>query len=202
MHRGVLTGSTPDRGAPKAGAIVPYSSGPAAGKAVYDTLSDTSWLLDANLAAVEPLGVRGTMSMAATRNHKAITLPLLATGGALHSSAVERWVAGLSSAGFGGGRSWTLPAPSDLERLYLDLGLAPGNPAFVTTGTCGPFKNFQPFFYWACHAGTLPGRCDYEHFENLRAGIKMRWSFNFDTGFQGTSQERKKYYVLVYHPGR
>jgi len=30
----------------------------------------------------------------------------------------------------------------------------------------------------------------------------MRWSFNFDTGFQGTSQETKQYYVTVYFPGQ
>jgi hypothetical protein len=37
---------------------------------------------------------------------------------------------------------------------------------------------------------------------NLRDDIAMRWSFNFDTGFQGTSQETKRYYLTMYYPGR
>ena len=201
LYRGVLPGSTPEPAASKTAGVVAYVAGPAAGKVVYDNIADASWLLDANLPATEPFSIHGTLSVAATKNFKAITLPLLAPGGALHDSAAQRWVADLSAAGFGGGRAWILPALSDLERLYQDLKLAPGNPALVNTGTCGPFKNFQPFFYWACHTGQTPGHCDYEHYTNIRSGIKMRWSFNFDTGFQGTSQETKKFFVLLYHPG-
>ena len=28
----------------------------------------------------------------------------------------------------------------------------------------------------------------------------MEWSFNFDTGFQGTDQATKQFYVTVYYP--
>ncbi len=199
MHAGVLPGSAPERGAAKTGAVVAYASGQAAGRAVYDSVSGTSWLLNANLAATESFGVGGTTDIPATGNDNAITLPLLAPGGALHFSAVEKWVAGLSAVGYAGGRAWSLPALSDLQRLYADLGLAPGNPALLASDRFGSFQNFQPFFYWACHSSS-GGRCDYEHFQRVRAGIKMRWSFNFDTGFQGTSQETKQYFVLVYHP--
>ena len=134
MHAGVLPGSAPERGAAKTGAVVAYASGPAAGKAVYDTVSVTSWLLNANLAATESFGVGGTADIPATGNDNAITLPLPAPGGALHVNAAEKWVAGLSSVGYAGGRAWSLPALSDLQRLYADLGLAPGNAALLASG--------------------------------------------------------------------
>ena len=47
-----------------------------------------------------------------------------------------------------------------------------------------------------------PALCDYGRVLNVRNKIAMRWSFNLDTGFEGTAQETKQYYVMVYYPGR
>ena len=44
---------------PSGSGVVPYRSGPGAGRAVYDTVTGTSWTLDANLAAATNFGVRG-----------------------------------------------------------------------------------------------------------------------------------------------
>jgi hypothetical protein len=64
-------------------------------------------------------------------------------------------------------------------------------------------SNFQPFFYWACPKSAADAsQCDYGHVLNTRDNIAMRWSFNFDTRFQGTSQKTKQYYVTMYYPGR
>jgi hypothetical protein len=41
--------------------VLPYTSGGAAGKAVYDTCTSISWTLDANLAATENFGIIGNM---------------------------------------------------------------------------------------------------------------------------------------------
>jgi hypothetical protein len=96
-----------------------------------------------------------------------------------------------------------LPEIRDLESLYKGLGLAPGNRALLAEGRHGPFTRLQPYSYWACPQSLVaPNRCDYDKVLNVREGLAMRWSFNFDTGFQGTSQESKQYYVLIYHPGR
>ena len=29
----------------------------------------------------------------------------------------------------------------------------------------------------------------------------MEWSYNFDTGFQGTDLNPKQFYVMIYYPG-
>ncbi len=73
----------------------------------------------------------------------------------------------------------------------------------MPAGSTGPSRNFQPFFYWACPGSAAnPSKCDYGRVLNTRDNIAMRWSFNVDTGFQGTSQESKRYYVTMYYPGR
>ena len=200
MHRGLLPGSSILSGAT---GISRYTSGPAAGMAVYDAASGLSWPLDANLAATEAFGVSGTITIPHLPNHDAITTPSIAGGGAMHFQAVAAWLSGLNGSHYAGANHWVLPELADLETLYAHLGLVPGNLAFIVTGSTGPFRNIQPFFYWACPGSAAdPSRCDYSRVLNLRDNIAMRWSFNFDTGFQGTSQETKRYYVTVYYLGR
>jgi hypothetical protein len=200
MHRGLLPGSSIQSGAT---GISQYTSGPAASAAVYDAASGISWLLDANLAAVHAFGVSGSVTIPRKPIHDKITTAAIATGGAMHFQAVGAWLKGLGDSNYAGTNNWVLPELADLETLNAHLGLTPGNPALAASGTTGPFRNFQPFFYWACPKSTAdPTQCDYGRVLNVRENIAMRWSFNFDTGFQGTSQETKQYYVTVYYPGR
>ncbi len=200
MHRGLLSGSSVPIGV---AGIVRYTSGPAAGLAVYDAASGISWLLDANLAATQSFGVSGSITIPRAPNHDAITMPLIAAGGAMHFQAVGAWFKGLRSSHYAGTNEWALPELADLETLHAHLRLSSGNAAFIATGSTGPFRNFQPFFYWACpRSAATASQCDYGRALNVRDNVAMRWSFNFDTGFQGTSQERKRYYVTVYYPGR
>jgi hypothetical protein len=200
MHRGLLPGSSIARGA---AGVVPYTGGPAAGLAVYDIASGISWLLDANLAATQTFGVAGSIAIPRAPNHNAITMPAIAAGGAMHFQAIAAWLEGLGKANYAGAGKWVLPELADLATLHAHLGLSPGNADFMASGSTGPFRNFQPFFYWACpQSAAAPSRCDYGGALNMRDGVPMRWSFNFDTGFQGTSQETKQYYVTLYYPGR
>jgi hypothetical protein len=200
MHRGMLPGSSIQSGAT---GMAKYSSGPAAGAAVYDAVSGISWLLDANLAATRAFGVSGSVTIPRKPIHDRTTLPSIATGGAMHFQAVNAWLRGLGDSNYAGTKSWVLPELADLETLYAHLSLASGDPAFVVSGSTGPFRNFQPSFYWACPESVAdPSRCDYGRVLNVRNTIAMRWSFNFDTGFQGTSQETKRYYMTVYYHGR
>jgi hypothetical protein len=200
MHRGLLSGSSIQNGAT---GISSYTSGPAAGVAVYDAASGISWLLDANLAATHAFGVSGSVTISRKPIHDEITMPAIADGGAMHFEAVVAWLKGLRNSNYAGTNDWVLPELPDLETLHAHLGLPPGDRAFMASGSTGPFRNFQPFFYWACPKRAAdPAKCDYGRVLNMRDNIAMRWSFNFDTGFQGTSQETKRYYVMVYYPGR
>ncbi len=200
MHRGLLSGSATQSGA---SGVSSYKSGPAAGAAVYDAGSGISWLLDANLAATKTFGVSGSVAIPRKPISDEIRMPDIASGGAMHFQAIAAWLKKLGDSNYAGTNSWALPELADLETLNAHLGLAPGNPAFIAGGSVGPFRNFQPFFYWACPGSAAdPSHCDYGHVLNLRDDIAMRWSFNFDTGFQGTSQETKRYYLTMYYPGR
>ncbi|MBV9180308.1 MAG: DUF1566 domain-containing protein [Acidobacteria bacterium] len=200
MHRGLLSGSSVQSGAR---GLSKYAGGPAAGLAVYDAASGISWLLDANLAAIQPFGVSGSVTIPRKPIHDEITMAAVAVGGAMHFQAIGLWLKGLADSNYAGTNDWVLPELADLESLNAHVGLARGNPAFAASGSTGPFRNFQPFFYWACPKNTAaPSQCDYGRVLNVRDNIAMRWSFNFDTGFQGTSQETKNYYVTLYYPGR
>src|SRR5579864_3020323 len=181
MHRGLLPGSSIESGAT---GISTYTSGPAAGMAVYDAASRISWLLDANLAATQAFGASGSVRIPRKPIHDEITMPAIAAGGAMHFEAVGAWLKGLRISKYGGTDDWVLPELADLETLYGHLGLAPGDRAFTAGGRTGPFRKFQPFFYWACPKSAAdPSKCDYGRVLNTRDNIAMRWSFNFDTGF-------------------
>jgi hypothetical protein len=54
---------TPLGPVPPGKGVVPYLSGPGAGKAVYDTLTGLSWTLNANLAAFDNFGVTNTIAI-------------------------------------------------------------------------------------------------------------------------------------------
>src|SRR5579883_2110001 len=55
--------------------VVPYSSGPAAGSAVYDCNTGYTWLADANLAALNNFGITGNIAIKS--GSRTITAPLI-----------------------------------------------------------------------------------------------------------------------------
>ena len=203
---------------PSGNGVLPYSSGPAAGKAVYDSNTQITWLLDANLAASQDFEIAGTTEVKG--NNACVPAadcdffePLVNTSGAmLFGETTTAWLGqlnGLSPSGYAGESTWALPSTGDLKTLYDHLG--PPAQSLVSQTSVGPFQHLQPFFYWACvpydptgnRNGDSRSPCDFTMHagKNPSGGADMEWSYNFDTGFQGTDLNTKQFYVMIYYPG-
>jgi hypothetical protein len=200
--------------------VVPYLSGPGAGKAVYDTLTGLSWTLNANLPASDNFGVTNTITlppdMNVNTNGMAVTVPLVDTDGAVLLSATapvqsclkggvtsgltSQWLVAMNEAEYAGTNTWELPCDGDLTGLYNDLGIPAGDTSLEWPFAVGPFARLQPGFYWGCvraaGAGSN-GPCD---LTQNAPGNNFEWSFNFGDGFQGTDAAGKQFYVMVYYP--
>jgi hypothetical protein len=198
MRHGVIGATTPTG----SGTVVPYSSGSAAGKAVYDEHSQITWVLDANLAASRSFGVSGSTTVQSANG--ALTVPLINTSGAMLFATTSTWLAAMNHSGYAGASDWELPTRSDLQTLYSDLQLEAGDARMTKQGSVGPFTNLQPFFYWACmrdQDGSSQSPCNGNHAGmGPGGGTPMEWGFNLDIGFQGTDQSTKQFYVMVYYP--
>ena len=180
--------------------VLPYTSGPAAGLAVYDTVTGYSWALDANLAASNNFGVTGTTTITSKTNKMTYVVPLIDSDGAMLFSSVAGWIAGMQTAQYAGSKTWKLPNTQNLQTLYTDLGLQAGaTTALKSTASVGPFQNLQPGFYWSCErdpGGTAASPCDY----TLVPPGGLPYSFDFNDGFVGTDGPAKQFYVMVYFP--
>jgi hypothetical protein len=200
--------------------VLPYRSGPAAGKAVYDTVTGLSWPLNANLPAFDNFGVTQTTDIspdatANPTNGKTLTVPLVDKDGDVLLNAkvsmepcinggstggfTTQWILAMNRSEYAGTKDWELPCIADLQNLYNDMQIAAGDTRLETPFPVGPFWRLQPGFYWACSraAKTGPnGPCDYTQ----DAGGGLYWSFNFDDGFEGSDQPSKQFYVMVYYP--
>jgi hypothetical protein len=190
-------------GTPPAGSgVMPYTSGSAAGKAVYDTNKGISWTLDANLAALKNVGVTGTTSIGPAVDGSYLTVPLIDADGAMLFATIEPggWLTAMNQSQYAGTNNWTIPSLADLQTLYQDLNLQPGDTRLEVRGHVGLlFQNLQPFFYWACERdqnGNGQSPCD----PDLSPAAGFEFSFDFDNGFEGTDLDPKQFYVMVYYP--
>lgn len=177
--------------------LVPYISGPAAGKAIYDTQAQVTWALDADLARSDNFGVSGNTTIT-TAQGSILTVPLINTSGAMLFATANSWLTATNNISYAGTSNWTLPAPTDLHTLFSHLNLQPGDIRLTAQGSVGPFQNLQPFFYWACERdqnGDSRSPCN-----GNSPGMNMGWSFNLDNGFQATDDDTKEFYVEVYFP--
>jgi hypothetical protein len=210
----IARGALPD--APTSGTgLVAYSNK----LAVYDFTAQppVTWLLDANLAATDKLGLKGTTTVAGTApGSKTLTVPEIASNGTMTLNIANTWIGKLNSthwAGAGttvGGKTypiWMMPSDTDLSTLFNHLQLTVGDPRLLMSGTdVSPFKNFQPFFYWSCmrDPGTNQLPCNGQNAGTLHCksgGTPMEWAFNFDSGFLGTDENTKKFFFIAYSPG-
>ena len=206
--------------------VLPYRSGPGAGKAVYDTLTGLSWTLNANLPAFDNFGVTSTTPIPPdanpNTNRNTLTVPLVDEDGAVYfgatltpvkrclngnnvltdtSGLTSQWILDMDSVGYAGTNNWELPCISDLQKLYSDMAITAGDTRLETPFGVGPFQRLQPGFYWACVAVKAVGSngpCDYT--QSAPGGLQ--WSFNFDDGFEGTDLVSKQFYVMVYYPAQ
>ena len=202
MRRGVIGDTTPTGD----GIVVPYTRGIATGKAVYDTQKGITWVLDANLAASHSFGVSGTTTITNEDPPGVLTVPLINNNGAMLFATTDIWLAAMNNSGYAGASDWEMPTRSDLHTLYINLGLQAGDTGMTKKGGAGPFKNLQPFFYWTCmrdQEGNSQSPCNGQPTGNGPGdgdGAIMEWAFNLDSGFQGTDQSNKHFYVMVYYP--
>lgn len=212
--------------------VLPYTSGDAAGKAVYDSCTNISWTLDANLAATENFGIIGNTSIprdSSVPPGPPLNPPLIDVDGTmlLATALVVNplpapptngpWLAAMNENNYAGSNNWQMPALSDLQNLFTDLGLQPGDPRLESQWFVGPFWHLQPYFYWACEPmnpnANAQAPCDYALSSSSgmgSLGIPLEYSFNFDNGFEGTDlaglvvpgqdTHSKQFYVMVYYP--
>jgi hypothetical protein len=194
---------------PGASGVVKYTSGPAANKAVYDTPHKQTWVLDANLPLADNFNVSGTTTIDPKKKKKsAVPAPLIdADGKMMFETANNKqtgWVAAMNRQTYAGSGKWALPTEKQISELHDSLKLQQGDPSLLYGGNAGPFKNLQPFFYWACQRddnGNSQSPCNYSlNPPDNKKGEAMRWSFNFDEGFQGTDETTKTFFVMVYFP--
>lgn len=200
--------------------VLPYRMGPAAGRAVYDTVTGLSWTLNANLPAFDNFGVTQTTAIppdmtANPTNGKTLTVPLVDPDGDVlltanvpvktcikggqTSGLTTEWILSMNASEYAGTKDWELPCIADLQNLYSDMKITAGDTRLETPFPIGPFWHLQPGFYWACVRAANSGSngpCDYSH----SAPGDLYWSFNFDDGFEGTDQPAKQFYVMVYYP--
>jgi hypothetical protein len=195
-------------GKPPTGAgVLPYTSGTAAGKAIYDVHAQRTWLLDANLARSNNFGITGTTTITSTVNGKTLTVPKIDTDGAMLWNTADGpggWIDAMKHNDYAGTNKWAVPNLQDLETLRSDLRIPSGDSRFLAQGKVGPFQHLQPFFYWTCERdqnGNSQSPCNPKlHPSPDPRGDPMAWSFNFDDGFEGTDQYTKQFYVMVYYP--
>lgn len=181
---------------PTGSGLITYTSGSAAGKAIYDTATKLTWMLDADLGHSDNFGVTGTTTITPPQGSR-LTVSLINTSGAMLFATANSWLKAANNFGYAGTNNWTLPAPEDLQTLFNDLNFQPGDTRLMEQGRVGPFQNLEPFFYWACErdqTGTSQSPCN-----GSSPATNMEPSFNLDNGFQATDQDTKEFYVEVYY---
>jgi hypothetical protein len=198
MRHGVIGATTPTG----SGTVVSYTSGSGTGKAVYDKDTQITWILDANLAATNRFSVSGTTSIQSANG--VLTVPLINNNGAMLFETTKTWLRAMNNSNYAEAGDWEMPELSDLQTLYGNLQLQDGDTRMTKQGSMGPFTNLQPFFYWACmrdQDGGSQSPCNGKPAgDGPKNGANMEWAFNFNSGFQGTDQGDKSFYVMVYFP--
>jgi hypothetical protein len=179
--------------------VLPYMTGPAAQKAVYDCNTGYTWAADANLADSKTFGINGDTEI--TYASQTITAPLIDKGAMLFQTA-NLFIQTMNNSAYLSSSAWQMPASSnDLETLFADLNMAPGDALLMWTRSFGPFQNIQPFFYWGCQrdqSGNSQSPCT--GYAPPDGAKQLQWTFNFDYGFQSTSALIQRYFVMVYYP--
>jgi hypothetical protein len=180
-------------------AVIPYTSGPASGNAVYDCNTGYTWVADANLAASNTFGIIGNIAI--TYPSRTISVPKI-SGGAMLFQTATQWIQAMNTSRYLGSSVWQIPATSKvLQALFTDLNMVSGDTRLMWTGGLGPFQNLQPFFYWACardQSGSSQSPCS--GYAPHDGSSQLQWTFDFDYGFQSTSSIIQRYFVVVYYP--
>ena len=185
--------------------VLPYTSGPAASKAVYDCQTDRTWVADGNLAGAaqnqNTFGITGNIKIISNRG-TIFKVPKIDKGAMLFATA-DAMIANMrTKPGYLGSIAWQLPPdPASLKDFAAHMGLVSADSTLMFKGSTGHFKNLQPFYYWGCQQdqpGMIQSPCT--AFALPNGNIPMQWTFNFDDGFQGTAATIQPFFVMVYFP--
>jgi hypothetical protein len=172
----------------------------AGGEAVYDPVTDVTWLADANLARRETFNVSGVNkdgSMAQST-----------------STPFTQAMSAYQGKGYLGQRHWEAP-PATLtqgakpcgnfnckdspmgELFYNQFGLRAGQSVVAAPDIpVGQFHDIQPYLYWSCGGGDATR-------SQICTGLpaaNFAWSFSFGNGFEGTDLQVNDLYVTAYYP--
>lgn len=90
--------------------LITVTTGSAAGKAVYDDVTNLTWLKDANLAATESFGVSGILTGAAQ--------------GAMTWVTAQSWITAMNAANYLGFNDWRLPTNAPINGSSYDATLS------------------------------------------------------------------------------
>ncbi len=161
--------------------VLPYVTGPGAGKAVLDSCTGLSWTVNANLAAENSFGFTDTATLPSIVNTTSfpMIIPMIQPDGAMHNDALcgdptfdehgnltnscpppaRGWIVFMNNQAYAGSSNWQMPGVTDLQNLYYDLGLLAGggDPRLEARTFVGPFWHLQPGFYWSCERTDLTG---------------------------------------------
>ncbi len=173
--------------AQQAGRFVPSADG----LIIHDNVLHVTWAADLNLPASHKFGLT------------------IHDSGAMTYAVVRRWLAALNATGYGGRRNWTLPAMPTTDTscsvkrgpngnsfgfdcvnspmgslYYRGFGLRQPNTAVpISSGSVGPFRNFQPYLYWSQNGKERNGGG--RAAERRAARQNGDHAFSFNTGWQG-----------------
>jgi uncharacterized protein (TIGR03437 family) len=177
------------------------------GLTVYDTVSNITWLANANLATSN----RFTLPVCNGTGTGIQTC--VNASGSMNYGAAAAWVAAMNAANYLGHTNWQLPTtplvdntcgktgPSGasfgfgctagaLDTIYNTVGLKSPNTAVPVPGnTAGPFSNVPPYLYWSqsvSSAGVSSGNA----------------TFSFATGWQGANTLPNFLYLWPMIPGK
>lgn len=191
-----------------------YDHGPAANQAVFQCSTGISWPVDANLAATEPFGLKGDVPKG-IRENRPYPSPGNPTwikpvkyieGGAMLWKTAGDWVDQLKASNYLQSNAWKLPdSPSELSALFTSLNLQAGDHRLMATGSAGPFKNLQPFFYWEECApdpngtGKTSADCKKGNAPPGQKGNQMNFDFTFGYGIESTDLASLKYFATAYY---
>jgi uncharacterized protein (TIGR03437 family) len=174
---------------------------------VYDPVTNITWLANANLAATNSFGIapckdQGNPKLCVNQD------------GAMNLDSANQFIANMNifgGAGYLGQTHWELPpvdpscnnyncdsSSNPMGELFYDqLGFSQGMSVVAAPHIAvGPFKDIQPYLYWACLADTIQDPC-------LSTGPApgFEWSFSLGNGFQGTDVLANDLYVTAYFAG-
>ncbi len=180
----------------------------ASGQTAFDPVANVTWLTNANLALTNTFGLpRCTRADSSA-------LCVNSNGSMTRDSAVQ-FISNMNTyngVGYLRQANWELPVIDEGcrgyncggsenpmgELFYGQLKLKQGEPVVaVANDRVGPFKNFQPYLYWACQGAAIRRPCDV-----VGPAPNFEWSFSFGNGFEGTDLLHNALYTTAYFIGQ